>query len=146
MRDDDFVIQPRIRSDVVQRSRRTTLRIRYRKNDSLDARLLQGSGAHHARLKRYVQRATREAPTTHDLRGETQYENFGMSGRVAAQLTFVVRPGNDPTVANDHRTHGNVAVLHRQVRFSEGFAHREHVIHGFHSTCTSGNASARSVR
>jgi hypothetical protein len=37
-------------------------------------------------------------------------------------------------------------MLHRQLRDAEGFAQREHVIHGFHSTCTSGNASARSVR
>jgi len=144
--DVNFVVQSRIRNDVVQRSRRTALRIGGAKHHSVDARLLYRPGAHHARLERDVERATAEAPTTHGLRGRTQHENFSVSCRVAAQLALVVRPGNDPTFANDDRTHGNVFMLHRQLRFAEGFAHREHVIHGLHSTCTSGNASARSVR
>ena len=80
------------------------------------------------------------------FRGRTQRENFGVSGGISAQLAFVVRSGNDAAFAHDHRTDGNVSVRHRQVRFGQGFAHREHVIHGFHSTCTSGAASARSVR
>jgi hypothetical protein len=146
VRDDDFVIQPRIRSDVVQRSRRATLRVRRSKDDSVDARLLQSSRAHHARLERDVERATAEAPITHRARRSTQCENLGVSGGIAAQLAFVVRPGNDATFAHDHRSDGNVSVLHRQMRFGQGFAHREHVIHGFHSTCAAGNDLARSVR
>ncbi len=146
MRDDDFVIQPRIRGDVVQRSRCTTLRIRRSKDDSVDARLLQSSRTHHARLERDVERATAEAPVAHHFRGGTQRKNLGVSGGISAQLAFVVRSGNDATFAHDHRTDGNVSVLHRQMRFGQGFAHREHVIHGFHSTCTAGNDSARSVR
>ncbi len=146
MRDVDFVIEPRIRGDVVQRSRRTTFRVWRTEHHSVDARLLQRPGAHHTRFEGDVERAPRESPSADDFCCRTQREHLGMSGGVAAQLAFVVRTGNDMTLVNDDCTDGNIPVTCRGPRLLECLAHRRFVIHGPHSTCADSTIPARSVR
>ena len=146
MRDVDFMIESRIRSDVVQRSRRTTFRVRRTEHDSVDARLLHRPGAHHTGFEGDVQRASVETPSTDGVCCRAQGEHLGMSGGIAAQFTLVVRAGNDTTLTNDDCTDGNVAVTCRGPRLIECLAHRRFVVHGPHSTCADGMVPTRSVR
>ena len=146
MRDVDFVIESWIRDDVVQRPRRTTFRVRCTEHHSVDARLLKRPGTHHAGFEGDVQRAPVETPSADGICCRTQREHLGMSGGIAAQLAFIVRPGDDTTVANDDCADGNIAVIRRGPCLVECLAHRRFVVHGPHSTCADCAVAARSVR
>lgn len=146
MRDVDFMIESRISSNIVQRSRRTTFRIRRTEHDSVDARLLHRPGAHHTGFECDVQRASVETPSANGVCCRAQGEHLGMSSGIAAQFALVVRAGNDTTLANDDCADGNIAVTCRGPRLLECLTHRRCVVHGPHSTCADGMVSARSVR
>lgn len=146
MRDIDFVIEPRISGDVVQRSRRTTFRVRGTEHHPVDARLLQRPGAHRAGLEGDVQRASVETPSADDICGRAQSEHLGMSRGIAAQFALVVRAGDDTTLVNNDGTHGNVSVIRRGPCLFKCLAHRRFVVHRPHSTGADSTVPARSVR
>ncbi len=82
------------------------------------------AGAHHARFEGDDQRAVIESPVADCRCGVTKCENFGVCGRIAGQLAFVVSSGDDLAASNHHGPDRNVVMGQGGASLDERGSHR----------------------
>lgn len=127
----EFVGEPRVGADVVERPEYAGLHVHRPVHDSTDPALLRGAGTHGAGLEGDHQRAVVEPPRTERRRRISQRKHLGVRSGIAAELTFVVtRRHHVPLGPHHDRTHGHVVVVERFGGFVEGQAHHLVVGHG----------------
>jgi hypothetical protein len=73
------------------------------KNHTVDARVHQRTGAHHARLQRHVQGRGRKAVVAEALAGVAQRHDFGMRARVVARDAAVPAFADDFAIGDQQR-------------------------------------------
>ena len=105
------MIERRELQEIQYASRRASFGVAYSKYDPRQADVNNRAGAHRARFLGHVNRALGKPPVPDHLFGLGQREHFRVGGGVLQQFHLVERPGNDPSLANNHRADGNLLGL-----------------------------------
>ena len=118
------MVQSGVGAKVVERAGGARLRVTGAEHHVSDPGVDRRAGAHCARLQRDHQGGIVETPSTEGGSRITQGEYFSVGGRVARSFALVVPGGNDLSVDDNQRPHGNIAVAQGQDSLGEGEAHQ----------------------
>ncbi len=98
-------------------------RVRRTPNQMLDAGLDDGPGAHRARLDCNIESAPAQ-PVVAKLTGRTaQRQHFGMSAGINQMDRTIVSARENPSLANQNRSHGNFSLTEALLGLAQGGTH-----------------------
>ena len=120
-----FVVEARVRQELVPASDRTGLRVIRAECHETDPCVHQRAGTHRTRFEGDDKRAIIEPPAPERSGCIPQRKDFGVGGGIVGQLPLVVPARDDltGTDARHDRTDGDVAVCLRRARFVERKPH-----------------------
>ena len=110
----ELVVEPRIGTEVVERSAGTGPRVARPEDDPPHSGRHESAGAHGARLEGDDQRELGEPPSAHGGGGIAQGQDLGVCGRVACALTLVMAGCHDVPADQRHSADRNLSLLRRQ--------------------------------
>src|SRR5437588_64119 len=122
------VIRPRCVEQLRGRSDRTGLLVGCAEDDQSDPREDRRGRAHRTWLDGDVEGAIQEAPAPEDTGSLAHREDLGVSGRIAVDLTPVVRSRDHGALADDRGTDGDVVVNACSRRLIESLSHEVRVV------------------
>src|SRR5207302_1360683 len=122
------VIRPRCVEQLRGRSDRTGLLFGCAEDDQSDPREDRRGRAHRTWLDGDVEGAIQEAPAPEDTGSLAHREDLGVSGRIAVDLTPVVRSRDHGALADDRGTDGDVVVDACSRRLIESLSHEVRVV------------------
>ena len=111
------MLQPRIDTEVVDRSNRTGTDVGCAEHHLLNSGVHRRSGAHGAGFERADEGCVIESPRSELFAGVPHCEYLGVGGWVTGELPLIVARGNDIAVDKNKRSDRYIAVGNRQLGF-----------------------------
>lgn len=125
----DTVVQPWIITDVVETQAGPGLHVRRPVDQSFQSRVDRRSATHQTGFKGDDQGALPQPPATNHIGCVSQGQDFGMSCRVASQLTLIVSTSNYLTVPSHNGSNGYITMIQGRFGFVQGQAHQLVISH-----------------